>query len=194
MFERLSRRLADLSTSPFAETLLVAVAFVESSVFPLPAEVMFVPMCLARPARAKHYALITAIASIAGGAFGWVIGAFLFNIVAVPVLEFWHAMPAFEQLKAETGTGTILLLLVTSGAAHLPPMKVVTILSGVIGFNFWLFMLAALVARGFKFAFLGWALARYGAAVAEVIRKRLAMTAGIAIVLGAAAWAALHYL
>ena len=72
-------------------------------------------------------------------------------------------------------------------------MKIVTILAGVIGFNFWLFMAAAVVARGAKFALLGWALTRYGAAVAEVIHRRLALVAGIGIVLLAALWAVYRY-
>ena len=194
MLAALTRRLVALAASPGAEAVLMAVAFVESSVFPVPAEVLFVPMCLAQPAKAWRYALLTALASIAGGAFGWMIGHYLFDLIALPVLEFWHAVPKFQALKAETGNGTILVLLITSGAAHLPPMKIVTILAGAIGFNFWLFMAAAVVARGIKFALLGWALARYGAAVADVIQRRLALASGIAIVLAAALWAALRYL
>lgn len=188
MFERLSRRLVFLSSSSWGQAVLAVVAFAESSFFPLPAEVLFIPMCLARPDRAWRYALLTALASILGGAFGWMIGHFLFDMVALPLLQFWHAVPAFEALKAETGIGTILLLLVTSGVAHLPPMKVVTILSGVIGFNFWLFLLAAIVARGVKFALLGWALARYGERVAEFIQRRLAVLAAVALGLGALIW------
>lgn len=193
MFERLTHRLAAMTVSPWAEAVLAAVAFVESSVFPLPAEVMFVPMCLARPDRAMRYAALTAVASILGGCFGWLIGHYLFDAVALPILQFWNAVLAFETLKAETGTGTILLLLITSGVAHLPPMKVVTILSGVIGFSFPLFLLSAIVARGAKFALLGWALSRWGEAVMELIQRRLALAAGIAIVVGAVVWAVLHF-
>jgi len=193
MFDRFIRRLRDLTASPWGEAVLVAVAFAESSVFPVPAEVLFIPMCLAQPSKVWRFALLTALASIAGGAFGWMIGYYLFDLIALPALEFWHAVPAFDALKAETGDGAILLLLVTSGVAHLPPMKIVTILAGLIGFNFWLFMAAAIVARGAKFALLGWALARYGEAVADVIHRRLALVAGIAIVLLAVLWAAYRF-
>lgn len=193
MFDRLARRLLDTAASPWGEVVLMVVAFVESSVFPLPAEVLFIPMCLARPDRAWRYALLTATASIAGGALGWMIGHYLFDLVALPVLEFWHAVPKFQELKAATGEGTILVLLITSGLAHLPPMKVVTILAGLIGFNFWLFMAAAVVARGTKFLLLGWALSRYGAAVADVIQRRLALVAMIAIVALLAVWAILRF-
>lgn len=190
MFERLSKRLVAEARSPRAEGVLAFVAFVESSVFPLPAEVIFLPMCLARPDRALRYATIAAVTSVLGGIFGWMIGHFLFEAIAAPILNFWHSMPAFEALKAQTGTGTILILLVTSGAAHLPPMKVVTILAGAIGFSLPLFILSAVVARGVKFFLLGWALARYGEAIAELIRKRLATAALFVIVVAAALWLA----
>ena len=188
MFDRLTQRLLTEAQQPRAEAVLAVVAFVESSVFPLPAEVIFLPMCLARPDRALRYAAIAAISSVLGGVFGWMIGHFLFDVIAAPILTFWHSMPAFETLKAQTGTGTILVLLLTSGAAHLPPMKVVTILAGAINFNLLLFILAAIVARGTKFFLLGWALQRYGRPIAELIHKRLATLALIVLGLGAAAY------
>jgi membrane protein YqaA with SNARE-associated domain len=190
MFDRLSQRLLTEARSPRATAVLALVAFVESSVFPLPAEVLFIPMCLSRPDRALRHAAVATVASVLGGIFGWMIGHFLFDMIAAPILTFWHSMPAFEALKARTGTGTILLLLVTSGAAHLPPMKVVTILAGAISFNLPLFILAAIVARGAKFFLLGWALQRYGAPIAELIRRRLATMALIVLGLAAALWLA----
>ena len=194
MFERLTQRLLAEARSPRAEAALAVVAFIESSVFPLPAEILFLPMCLTKPDRALRYAAIAAVMSVLGGIFGWIIGFYLFDLIAAPVLNFWHSMPAFEALKARTGTATILLLLITSGVAHLPPMKVVTILAGAIGFNLWLFILAAIVARGAKFFLLGWAIARYGEPIAELIRKRLATVAVLVIVAGAALWLAKTYL
>jgi len=84
-------------------------------------------------------------------------------------------------------------MLVTSGVAHLPPMKVVTILSGVIGFNLPLFILAAVVARGGKFFVLAWVLKAYGPAIAELIQRRLATVALVTIVAGAAIWLFAHF-
>ncbi len=186
MFARISSALTAAARSPRAEPLLALVAFAESSIFPLPAEIMFLPMCLARPERALRYALIAGTASVLGGIFGWMIGHFLFDLVALPLLQFWNSVAAFEALKAQAGAGMLMLLLVTSGVAHLPPMKVVTILAGAIGFNLWAFVAAALVARFGKYLLLGWVLARHGEAVAEVIKKRLAYVAGLVIVLAAA--------
>lgn len=194
MFRNLINWTLTWSRSPHAETALGAISFVESSVFPLPTEVIFFPMCLTRPDRALRYAAIASVMSVLGGIFGWIIGFYFFDLIARPVLVFYNGLDAFNQLKAATGTGAILLMLVTSGLAHLPPMKVVTILSGVVGFNLPLFILAAVVARGGKFFLLGWALKTWGPALADVIQRRLATFATVAIVAGAALWLALHYL
>lgn len=177
MFPRLTQRLRTAAQSPHAQGVLALVAFLESSIFPLPAEAVMVPMCLTKPEKSLRYAAIASVASVLGGIFGWMIGHFLFDLIATPLLTFWHAMPAYEALKAQTGTAMILILLLTSGATHLPPMKVVTILAGAVGFNLWLFILAAIIARGAKFFVLGWALHRYGVALAEALAKRMALVA-----------------
>jgi membrane protein YqaA with SNARE-associated domain len=177
MLKRLTRRLHAASHSRHAQAVLGVVAFFESSLVPLPAEVIFAPMCLTKPAMSQRYAAIATVASVLGGVFGWVIGHYLFDHVAEPMLIFWHSLSAYEALKAQTGAGMILVLLVTSGVAHLPPMKIVTILAGAVGFNLGLFILAAVVARGGKFFLLGWALQRYGAPLAAALAKRMALVA-----------------
>jgi membrane protein YqaA with SNARE-associated domain len=194
MFQRLMLWTRSLAKSRHAEAAMGTVSFVESSVFPIPVEVMFLPMCLARPERAMRYALIASVTSVAGGVLGWLIGFYFFDLIAHPILQFYGKVEAFDQLKLATGDGTILLMLLTSGAAHLPPMKVVTILSGVVGFNLPLFILSAIVARGGKFFLLAWVVRAYGPALANVIQQRLATVALIAIVAGGVVWAALHFL
>lgn len=163
--------------SRHAPAALGVVSAIESSVFPVPAEVLFLPMCLAHPERSYRYALIASIGSVLGGILGWLLGYYLFDLLARPVLEVYGKLDAFEALKASTGDGAILLMLITSGAAHLPPMKIVTILAGVIAFNLPLFILAAIVARGGKFFVLAWALRRYGAAIVDVIERRFTWVA-----------------
>lgn len=194
MFAKLAERTRAWSGSPQADWILGLVSAVESSVFPLPTEVLFMPMCLARPDRAMRYAIIAGVFSVLGGILGWLIGYYLFDLVARPILEFYGGMEEFEALKAATGTGTVMLMLVTSGLAHLPPMKVVTILSGVIGFSLPLFILAAVVARFFKFILLGWVLKTWGPAIADLIQRRLATLAVVAIVAGVGLWLATTYL
>lgn len=172
-----------------APAVLGAISFVESSVFPIPADVLFVPMCLARPDRAWRYALIASVTSVLGGIFGWAIGYWAFDAIARPLLELYGKMAAFEALKGETGTWAILVMLVTSGLAHLPPMKVVTILSGVVAFDLKLFILSAIVARGGRFYLLAFLLNRYGLRITAFIEKRMIWIVGAVLVAALAALA-----
>lgn len=179
--------------SPRAEPVLGAISFVESSVFPIPADVLFVPMCLSRPERAMRYALIATVTSVLGGIFGWVIGLYFFDLIARPVLEFYGKLGAFEALKAQTGETAILLMLVTSGLSHLPPMKVVTILSGVVAFDLKLFILSAIIARGGRFYLLAWLLQRYGQTITGFIERRLPWIAlALCLALAGGAWLLKH--
>jgi membrane protein YqaA with SNARE-associated domain len=185
MFRKLYDWTLRWAASRHADTALGVVSFVESSVFPIPAEVLFVPMVLSRPERAMRYALIASVASVLGGIAGWMIGFYGFDLIAKPILEFYGKVDDFEALKAKTGGGAILVMLVTSGLAHLPPMKVVTILSGVIAFDLKLFILSAIVARGGKFFLLAWAVRKYGETIVKVIERRFAWVAiGMVALLG----------
>ena len=127
-----------------------------------------------------------------GGIFGWWIGHFAFEALAQPVLEFYGKLEAFQALKSNTGDTAILIMLITSGLSHLPPMKVVTILSGVVSFDLKWFILSAIIARGGRFYLLAFLLQRYGQKVALFIEHRLALVmAGLVIVAGLV-WLALR--
>ncbi len=163
-----------------AEWWLAFIAFVESSVFLVPADVLFLPMALARPDRAYRYAFIATAASVLGGIAGWFLGHYAYEAIAKPVLEFYGKYDDFEALRASSGNGFILLMLVTSGLAHLPPIKVVTILAGVINFPLGWFILSAIVARGARFFFLAWLLRRYGESIRHFVEERLGLLAAAA--------------
>jgi membrane protein YqaA with SNARE-associated domain len=157
-----------------AEIWLAVIAFVESSIFLVPADVLFLPMSLARPERAWRYALTATVASVLGGIAGWALGYYAFEAIARPVLEFYGKLDDFNRMSAGVTYETIVLLLVTSGLAHLPPIKVVTILSGVAHVDLGLFIISAIVARGARFFILAWLLRRYGEPIRHFIEKRLA--------------------
>ncbi len=149
MLRRLYDWTISLAARKSAEWWLAIIAFIESSVFLVPADVLFLPMALARPERAWRYAFIATAASVLGGIAGWYIGYHAYEQIAKPVLEMYGKLDTFEQLRGTTSADTILLLLITSGLAHLPPIKVVTILSGAAGVNIWLFIASAIArARG----------------------------------------------
>lgn len=188
MFRKLYNWTLHWAGSRYAEPAMGVVSFVESSVFPIPADVLFIPMCLARKDRVWRYALIATITSVLGGIFGWWIGHYAFEALARPLLEFYGKLAAFESLKAQTGDTAILLMLITSGLSHLPPMKVVTILSGVVSFDLKWFILSAIVARGGRFYLLAYLLRRYGAQMASFIERRLAWVAGGLVVALGLVW------
>ena len=190
MFRKLYNWTLSWARSRHATTALGTVSFIESSVFPIPADVLFIPMCAARPERAMAYAFLASVTSVLGGIFGWLLGYYAFDLIARPILEFYGKLGAFETLRADVRDDIwiILLLLVTSGLAHLPPMKVVTILSGVVGFNLWLFILSAIVARSARFYGLAWLLRRYGPAILGFIERRLSWIVGGIVLLAFLAW------
>lgn len=187
MLRRLYDWTLSLAARPSAEIWLAVIAFVESSVFLVPADVLFLPMALARPERAWRYALVATVASVLGGIAGWYLGYYAFEALAKPVLEFYGKLDAFEQLRTSVDYTTVLLLLVTSGLAHLPPIKVVTILSGVAHVNLLLFIVSAIIARGARFYLLAWLLRTYGEPIRNFIEKRLGAiaAAGAALLIAA---------
>src|SRR5262249_55830232 len=97
------------------------IAVVESSVFLIPPEVLFVPMGLARPERAYRYAFTATVGSVLGGILGWFIGYYAYELIARPVLEFYGSLATFEAMRSSSSRDAILLMLITSGLAHLPP-------------------------------------------------------------------------
>lgn len=188
MLRRLYDWTMSLAARKSAEKWLAIIAFIESSIFLVPADVLFLPMALAKPEKAYRYAVIATIASVLGGIAGWFLGYFAFETVAKPILAFYGKLEAFEALRTAVDYQMMVLLLITSGLSHLPPIKVVTILSGVAHINIWLFIISAIVARGARFLLLAWLLQRYGEPIRHFIENRLGQIAGF----GAAALIVLY--
>ena len=173
---------------PFATWIMGAVSFVESSFFPIPPDVMLIPMSLARPDRAYYYAFVCTWTSVAGGVVGYAIGALLYDSVGqwlISLYGYGEKVDAFRQAYAEYGMWIILL----KGLTPIP-YKIVTITSGFAGYDIWLFMLFSIIARGGRFFVLAFLLHRYGDRARTIIEERLGFwvtLAAIAMVLGIAA-------
>jgi membrane protein YqaA with SNARE-associated domain len=180
MLKRLYDWTLALAARKTAEVWLAVIAFVESSVFLVPADVLFLPMALARPARAYRFALVATVASTLGGIAGYFLGLLAYEALAAPVLAFYGKLDDFDRLRQCTGEDTLMILLVTSGLAHLPPIKVVTILAGVAKVSFGFFVLSCVIARGARFFALAWALRRYGEPIRSFIERRLGLIAALA--------------
>jgi membrane protein YqaA with SNARE-associated domain len=153
--------------------ILVAVAFAESSFFPIPPDVMLVPMSLARPRRAFVFAAWCTVASVVGGMAGYGIGALLYDSVGAWLIHLYgygDKVEAFRLAYARWGAWIILL----KGLTPIP-YKIVTITSGFAGYNFALFVVLSLVTRGARFFLLALLLNRFGEPARHIIEKRLGL-------------------
>jgi membrane protein YqaA with SNARE-associated domain len=173
MLRRIYDWCIDAADKPYALWILGAVAFAESSFFPIPPDIMLLPMSLARPARAWLFAALCTIASVAGGVLGYAIGALLYDSVGQWLINLYHLgdkVEAFRASYAEWGSLIILL----KGLTPIP-YKLVTITSGFAGYNIWLFILCSIIARGGRFFIVAIVLNRYGDVIRAEIEKRLGL-------------------
>ncbi len=170
---------------PFATWIMGVISFVESSFFPIPPDVMLIPMSLARPARAYSYAFICTWTSVAGGVLGYAIGYLLYDSVGqwlISLYGYGEKVDAFRHAYAEYGMWIILL----KGLTPIP-YKIVTITSGFAGYDIWLFILFSIIARGGRFYVLAFLLHRYGDRARTIIEDRLGFwvtLAAVAMVVG----------
>ncbi len=138
-----------LSAHPRAVLWLMGVAFTESIFFPIPQDVMLLPMMLANRKRAFYYATMCLIASVAGGVVGYMLGAYLFHLVAEPILAFYgyiDKMATVKALYAEYGSWFVIL-----GGLSPVPYKVVTLSSGAFAYPLAGFIVASVISRGMRF-------------------------------------------
>ena len=173
MLRRLYDRVLALAGSRRAGLWLAVVSFAESSFFPIPPDVLLVPMVLARPDRAWRLAFICTAASVTGGALGYLIGYALFDVLAQPILRAYHYQDAFAAFQATYARWGLWVILV-KGLTPIP-YKIVTIASGAARFDFPLFMLASLATRGVRFFAVAALLRFYGEPVRAFIEKRLTL-------------------
>ena len=179
MLRRIYDWCIDAAHKPYALWIMAAVAFAESSFFPVPPDVMLIPMALARPARAWLYALVCTAASVLGGILGYAIGALLYDSLGQWLINLYglgDKVEAFRAGYAEYGAWIILL----KGLTPIP-YKLVTITSGFANFNIWLFIVLSVIARGGRFFVVAILLNRYG----EWIRVRIERHLGFWVSLGA---------
>lgn len=176
---------------PKAPIWLGILSFAESSFFPIPPDALLLPMCLARRDRAFRLAAICTITSVAGGVLGYLIGYYLFDVAARPIIDAYGYRAGFENFRAlyaEWGLWVILI----KGLTPIP-FKIVTIASGAAGFDFWVFLAASALTRGVRFflvAFLVW---RFGPPVQAFVERRLTLVTTIAAVALVGGFIALKY-
>lgn len=192
MLRRLYEWMLSLAERPGATYVLAAVSFAESSFFPVPPDVMMVPMALARRDRAWFYALICTVASVAGGLVGYGIGALLYDSLGAWLFQLYgleSGADTFRRAYAEYGHWIILL----KGLTPIP-YKLVTITSGFAGYNLFWFTILSIITRGARFAILAGLLHHFGAPIKSVLDKHLALATSVLAATIVVGFAAMHVL
>ena len=192
MLRRLYDWTMSLATHRHALWALAVVAFVESSFFPIPPDVLMIPMIIAAPRRAFLIAGVATAASVLGGLFGYFIGWGLFEAIGQPIFDFYGKADAVEAFNArfnEYGAWAVLIAGVTPF-----PFKVITIMSGVTGLSLPVFILSSIVARALRFFLVAGLLWAFGAPIRDFIERRLGLVSTVFCVLLVGGFYLLRYL
>ena len=181
MLKSLYHWTMSLADHPRALWVLAAISFIEASVFPIPPDVLMIPMILARPSRAWLIALVALVSSVAGGMLGYLIGAQFYEQIGRPILETMgkaDAMAEFNTRFNDFGFWPVLIAGVTPF-----PFKVITIMSGWTGMPLATFVATSILARGIRFFLVAALLWKFGAPVRDFIENRLGLVATLFLVL-----------
>ena len=191
MLRRLYDRTMDLAARRRAVWWLLALAVVEASIFPVPVEALLLPMMFAAPKRAWFYALIATAGTVAGGVVGYAIGVLLYESVAQHVLAFYGYGEAYREYAALYGEWGAWI--VFAGGFTPIPYKVVTIASGTMHLDIWVFVVASAVSRGLRFGIEAALLAWFGPPVRVVVERHLGLATLGALVMLVAGFAAIEW-
>jgi membrane protein YqaA with SNARE-associated domain len=191
MFKKLYDWTIALAESPHSTLALAGVAFAESSFFPLPPDLILLPMSLARPKKAWFYAGVCTVASVLGGVLGYAIGALLFDTLGHWIIDLYGYGARVDALREFYGKWGWAFILV-KGLTPIP-FKLVTIVSGLLGYNFALFVVLAAITRGARFFLLAAALTHFGDFFREKLERHFAVfTVGLLAIVVGGFWLAAH--
>jgi membrane protein YqaA with SNARE-associated domain len=182
-------RMASHRRAPHA---LFWVSFAESSVFPIPPDVMLIPMVIANPAKAWLYATVCTAGSVLGGILGYAIGYFLYETLGQWVINTYGLATQFEAYRAAYNEWGLWIILI-KGLTPIP-YKLVTIASGAAAFNFWVFIAASIVTRAGRFFMVAALLYWFGEPIREFIERRLTLLTTTFVVLLVGGFVVVRYL
>jgi membrane protein YqaA with SNARE-associated domain len=189
------RRLYDwtmtLARTRHAERSLAGISFAESSFFPIPPDVLLIPMVLAQRERWLRYALVCTVASVAGALLGYFIGAVLLDTVGRPIIAFYNAEDAFAHIQQWYDTWGAWGILF--GAVTPFPYKILTIFSGFAGFNIITLIIVSIIGRGLRFFLVAWLLQKFGEPIRTFIEKNLGLLFTLFMVLLIGGFVAIRY-
>ena len=179
MLRRLYNWMIRYSTHPYATWILGTVSFIESSFFPLPPDPLYMAMLMENRHRVWRLAFLCTATSVAGGILGYYIGRVFFDTLGESIIHTYHLEQSFENMK--TGFHRWGFWLIALKGLTPVPYKIVTITSGVVNLNLGTFILASIIARGFRFYLLAALFWFYGPEIKNFIEKNLALVSGLAL-------------
>ncbi len=191
MMRRLYDWMMRKASDDRAPAALFGVSFIESSVFPIPPDVMLVPMILANRAQAWWYATIATVGSVLGGILGYAIGYYLFDTIGQPILKFYGKAESFQTFVEWFNQWGVWILIIKGMTPF--PYKVLTIAAGVASMNVFSFMLASIVARAMRFYLVAGLLYYFGEPIRDFIEKRLSLVTTVFVVLLVGGFVALRF-
>ncbi|MGJ8583136.1 MAG: YqaA family protein [Marinosulfonomonas sp.] len=192
MIKRLYDWTISLAEHPQALWALAFVAFIESSFFPIPPDILMIPMIIAVPSRAFLIAFVATVSSVLGGLFGYYIGFGLFDTIGSPILEFYgktDRADIFADRFNEYGAWAVLVAGVTPF-----PFKVITIMSGWTGLSLPVFIISSVIARSLRFFIVAGLLWKFGPPIRDFIERRLGLMFTLFVVILIGGFAAVKYL
>ena len=169
LLKKLYNKILLISAKPKAEIFLGAIAFLESSFFPIPPDLLLLPMTLSRPLKWIRLALIATFFSVLGGIFGYFIGVFLWDTIGQTIIEFYHLENQFNLLEKNYNEKGALIVFI-AGFSPIP-YKLITISSGVMHLDLITFILASLTSRGARFFILTGIIRIFGDTAKKFIDK-----------------------
>ena len=169
ILKKLYNKILLISAKPKAEVFLGTIAFTESSFFPIPPDLLLLPMALARPLKWLRLAIITTFFSVLGGIFGYFIGVFLWDTIGQSIIEFYHLENQFDLFKKNYNEKGALIVFV---AGFTPiPYKLITISSGGMHLDLITFVIASFISRGARFFILTGIIRLFGDTAKKLIDK-----------------------
>jgi membrane protein YqaA with SNARE-associated domain len=181
MLRKLYDWTLNLAAHKHALLALALLSFIESSIFPIPPDILLIPIVLAMRDRAWLVAGVCTVASVIGGILGYGIGFFMYEQIGKPILDFYHYSLKFSEFQVtynQWGAWAVFFAGITPF-----PYKVITILSGMTGLSLPVFIIASIIARGMRFFIIAALLWKYGDAIRAFIERRLGMLFFLLVVL-----------
>ena len=175
MFKELYNKTIKLAGHKSSKLILGIISFIESFIFPIPPDVLIIPMTIAKKNDWVKIAFVATTGSVLGALLGYLIGFVFFNEIGIKIFELYgvdNTSFLKEKFSSEGGVIAWMTLLAIAGFTPVP-FKLLTITSGFVGFNIFYFIIVSAITRGTRFFLISFLIGTFGSAMKEIIEKKL---------------------